>query len=205
MPAWSPNVLRIVYNLQQGTRPIVNVMYHDYQEPPISGAQMSNVAAIALGIYAARFLPLLSDLTELQSVQVYSMASSSAYAGSATPVEPIAGQVAGEPLPLQSAAVLTWRTAGRGRSARGRTFISGWSEGSAANSQLNTGPAADLEAAAIGFMNDWNAEDTPLIVYSQYSEGALRPSGLVQPVTGVELRTPVFGSQRDRNQREASA
>ena len=54
-------------------------------------------------------------------------------------------------------------------------------------------------------MNDWNAEDTPLIVYSQYSEGALRASGLVQPVTGVELRTPVFGSQRDRNQREASA
>src|ERR1041385_1621876 len=41
---------------------------------------------------------------------------------------PLVGTDSGEDLPYQNAAVITWRTALRGRSFRGRTYLGGFTE-----------------------------------------------------------------------------
>ena len=198
------NAVRYVLNLERGDVSWVNVMF-----PSIGGAPdvatLNALAQNAYGYYAGTFLPILASVAELVSVDAYGMSSTEAPVGHYVPAVPTAGGVGGEMLPLQCAGVVTWRTGGRGRSARGRSYISGWAESSSSENALTTAARDALQTAANAFWAAFLADEHPLCVYSQYTNNAPRPLGLLFPVTAADVRTGVFGSQRDRNHREATA
>lgn len=200
----SPNAVRISLELQQGTRPMANVLHAVVDDSSDPGL-LATVAQFAYDTYAATFLPLLSTAVVLQTSTCYSLQSVTAPVASYTPVAPETGDQSGEQLPLQSAAVLTLRTNARGRSGRGRLYLSGWSEGSSSSSSLTPAASAALQTAAGAFLAAWQASDFSLVVFSQYTGNAPRPVGLALPVTEIELRSAVFGSQRNRNRRESSS
>lgn len=205
MAVWNPEAVRLVFNLQQGSRPMVNTVVVDWGGIPTLSAQLDIVAEQAYAAYAGAFMPLLADVTVLESVDAYSLFGPTAPVGHYVPTTPTEGGQAEPAGPLQAAAVLTLRTGGRGRSGRGRMYISGWTETDSEGSSLAEAPAAALLTAANVFRAALLAEELPLQVYSTQTGNAPRAVGLMQPVTAIELRTRVFGSQRDRNQREASA
>lgn len=60
---------------------------------------------------------------------------------------PVTGGASTDPLPLQTAALVSWACALRGRSFRGRTYIGGWSEA--------YGAGAHMESTAHGALADW--------------------------------------------------
>lgn len=197
-------VARCSVEYQQGTRPMANVLYVSSGDSFDEGLLLS-AATLVYNTIAATWLPLLHTTTVLQSVTAYSMASTTAPVASYSPVTPATGEVTGEVLPLQSAAVLTLRTAARGRSGRGRVYISGWGESSSSGSSLTPAAAAALITAAEAFLAALTVGSFPWVVYSQFSGNAPRPIGLDLAVTEVELRSSVFGSQRNRNKRESSS
>ena len=204
--AFVPNasVVKVALEHQQGTRPFVNT-FHVSISPNPDEALLTALAQNVYNIWAGSILNLLSDTTVLQTATLYSMASTIAPVGRYSPTTPDTGNVGGEPLPLQSAAVLTLRSAARGRSGRGRMYISGWGEGSSVSSSLTPADGAALQTAADVFLAGLNANGIPLLVYSTQSGGNDRPQGLALLVNDIQLRTTVFGSQRNRNKREASA
>lgn len=200
----SSNAVRVSLELQQGTRPMANVL-HFVLDDSSDPALLLACATFAYDTYAATFLPLLHTSVVLQTATAYSLQSVTAPVASYTPTVPDTGDVTGEQLPLQSAAVLTLRTNARGRSGRGRLYLSGWGESSSSASSLTPAAAAALQTAAAAFLAACQASDFSLIVYSQFSGNDPRPVGLTLPVTEIELRSAVFGSQRNRNRRESSS
>lgn len=201
-----PNVAiaKVAIDLQQGTRPFTNVVHVGAPANP-DEAQLLTIATLVYDAYTDAFLPLLSNTVVAQSATAYSMASTTAPVAVYSPTTPVVGDVTGDPLPLQSAAVLTLRTNARGRSGRGRMYISGWGELSSAASSLTPAASAALITAASAFRAALLASSVTLVVYSTQSEGDFRTTGVAFPVTSIVLRSAVFGSQRDRNNRESSS
>jgi hypothetical protein len=131
----------------------------------------------------------------------------------------VPGLATGDPLPTQTALVITLRTAKAGKSFRGRVYIGGWGE-------LSNDPNHVCEpvssAAALAFVNSIN---TSLIASGMHLAVASRPAekvvttvetihadgttstkvttlnartGTTQDVVAVELRNSVWDSQRRR-------
>lgn len=114
----------------------------------------------------------------------------------------VAGAKTGELFPLGDAAVITHRTNKRGRSYRGRTFISGFVETQCTGNLLTDAPTiAAMESfsdyvrtipAAIG----WS-----FVIASKQINGTVRTSADTELVVSSDMRNATLGSQRKRKRR----
>jgi len=110
-----------------------------------------------------------------------------------------AGGVSGAQLPNNVTLCATLRSGLTGRSARGRfyAFPTGISQLSAANIFAGTYGTALL--AAISAINVAAAlAGWQFVIISRFTGGAARPTGVVFPVTQVQLRNTTCDSQRGR-------
>lgn len=108
------------------------------------------------------------------------------------------GAITGEALPGQNALVLTHRTALRGRSYRGRTYICGLGE---AQTQGNNVLDASGDAILEGFSSVITAIQELnyfFVVVSRYTNGAPRLAGVATPVLSTSLRNYAIDTQRRR-------
>lgn len=135
----------------------------------------------------------------LRKVTVYDMQTS---LGSVTVDErdPVIGAKAGTGSPISVAAVVTFRTLSRGRSARGRNYVTGFVEADTGADEVVT-PAL-LTALAAGYtdlIDEVQLEtDFYWVVASHYSLGAPRAEVLPLQISSAEVRSAKFGSQRRR-------
>lgn len=120
-----------------------------------------------------------------------------------------AGTGTGDLLPLSAAACVTFRTAGAGRSFRGRSYISGFVEG--ANDAtgrivggFNTAAAAFFQA----FHDAMPGHGLSMAVLSMPRDAVTIPaktivgkSGFANPVIGISVRNTKWESQRRRTGR----
>lgn len=106
---------------------------------------------------------------------------------------PIAGLLAGEALPPQTAFIVSWRTGLIGRSRRGRTFVWPPNEASQASGQLSGGYLAALNNFATQSLTVTGAGGAPVYLKVVFSEV------LTQAFTINSFTVPQFsGSQRRR-------
>jgi len=101
-------------------------------------------------------------------------------------------------LPGSNCLCLSFRTAARGRSARGRNYYGGLGEGQVVGNLVDaavvTAVIADLNALRATLLGDgWQH-----VVLSREFEGAPRAEGLARVVTDVIATTRKITSQRDR-------
>ena len=94
-----------------------------------------------------------------------------------------------------AAAVISWRTAVRGRSYRGRTYIPGVSEGAQTSGLLATSIVTGLATAWGTFLNDMVTASSPVVVASYKHATA-------QQATSLVVRNE-YGIQRRRQTRVA--
>lgn len=95
---------------------------------------------------------------------------------------PVTGTSGADPLPGQNAALMSWRTALRGRSYRGRTYIGGLTESAVTSGAITPG----LSTAMQSFISDVVSNGT-IGVISRYHDGALRDEGQWHQITsGVD-------------------
>lgn len=101
-------------------------------------------------------------------------------------------------LPLNTALVLTFYTAARGRTARGRCYFAGVSEGNFTDGAFTAGIAAALESAFGAMHTSVLSQNWTPVVVSKYENGLPRAAGLARAITDVQCRSVRPGTQRRR-------
>lgn len=130
-----------------------------------------------------------TDLTSASS-PTYSRTFSPALTG---------GESGAAGMPGNVNAAISFRTANRGRSARGRNYVPGATENNVSGNVLNLTLINDLVAAYELLLG---GGDIPVAwvwsVLSRFLNGAPRSSGLAQPILDVLSTDPTVDSQRGR-------
>lgn len=110
----------------------------------------------------------------------------------------IAGTSASPSLPNNVAYCVSFRTAGRGRSSRGRNYIAGLSETHVTANNLSGTVISTFLAAYSAFSAACEADGFNWVVLSRFQNGQPRQAGLTQFVTAVVATDTVVDSQRRR-------
>lgn len=109
---------------------------------------------------------------------------------------PVAGTNATAPAANNVAAVISWHTAMRGRSYRGRTYHVGLCADQVSASTLAGGEAALLSTAYNALMTAINDATYELVVASQYNEGQWRAQGVHTPITSLSVDSNLASQRR---------
>ena len=162
-------------------------------------AIVGGIAAVLLNQWGTVVMPLLSQDLTLREVYAFGLDSASAPSATATPGGgPIAGGVANPGLPGNVALCVSFRTALRGRSFRGRIYLPGITEGMVVGNLI-------AEATATRIVNAVNTvalevEDSwaPHCVVSRYENNAPRTTGISTLVTSYGVSDLSVDSMRRR-------
>jgi hypothetical protein len=107
---------------------------------------------------------------------------------------PVIGTSGADPLPNQNSLLMTWLTAFRGKSGRGRTYFGGFTEDAVTSGLVAPG----LQTAANEMGDDFVTNPNVFFgVLSRYHDGAQRATGVLNDLTGRRL-DPFFRTQRRR-------
>jgi len=190
------DVLRVVHVFKQNARTWTITQWFrkagfDQSDQLLLTSQMSDWVVNEL-------MPTLVDNCEYERTQSYDMNSSEGYVDTELPVGPTFGSDTNAPAPLSACVVMTLRTNFRGRSGRGRNYISGLSETDTDDRYCSLAKRTAIEGAysqinsycsTYGF--DWG------IVSFQHNKVELNP-GVFKPITAWEIRGAALASQRLR-------
>lgn len=153
--------------------------------------------------------PLLSDLAILESITIRDLhvANSAPITSTGTPV---GGGGTGDMLPLNTAAVVTLRTAFAGKSFRGRSYITGFTEAvNDVNGRISTAANTAAVAFVQGIVGQLTLHGMGMAVLSFPRDAKTIPAktrpafaGMGNTVTGLQARTTKWNSQRRRTGRE---
>lgn len=148
--------------------------------------------------FVAHTMTLTSNQMLFREMYLTDLSSETAPTYTVLPEEPLAGTANTTPLPSSVALCISFRTNGRGRSARGRNYAMGVTEAHVdGNLFLSSWVNGQLD-----FYNRWRnqsaASSLQQVVISRISEGVERAEAFVQPVTAILVVDSVVDSQRRR-------
>lgn len=176
---------------------VENVLYF-YNEDGVGLAGLLTITDVVGEWWDLHVQPLQSSEVTLN--EVYGTDLSTATSPTYSNLEKsgmIGGVTSGGMLPTNSTIAVSFRTAGRGRSSRGRNYFVGLSESQVTGNTVGSTTVAAIEAA-------YNALQPMLpapwfwCVVSRRVNNAPRIEGLVQFVTGALCVDPFVDSQRRR-------
>lgn len=176
---------------------IENTLYFLGDEAP--NVTTMRALAVAMGNWWQEAIaPLVSvDLT-LNEIYTTDLTTQTGPTDTLAYTTPIPGEIAFESLPNNVSLAVSFRTAARGRSARGRNYMAGLTD----DQVLHNTVEADV---ATSFANAYNNIPTRLeglgytwVVFSRFSGGLPRVAGLVRPVTTAIVVDRTVDSQRRR-------
>jgi hypothetical protein len=172
---------------------LLELQNHDYQE----------LADYLFDWHEAEVMPELYSGWELQKVTVYDMSEEGGAVYTSTQ-EPASGGIAGEPSPINGAMVVTLYTDRRGRSGRGRNFVTGFVEADiGATTVSNALRITNVDAAYTTLIDDIQLNTNYFwVVASRFTGGAAREEVLPLMISNVDVRNAKLGSQRRRIDRE---
>jgi len=143
--------------------------------------------------------PLVSSNLVLKEVVCTDLTSDTAPSMTSTPVLATTGDDSAEMLPLNCSLSVSFRTAGRGRSSRGRNYVVGLTgdavDSNEANATFVDGITAAYQALSFGGSFDL---DATWVVVSRFHDNAPRTAGVATPVSAVVVVDNVIDSQRRR-------
>lgn len=192
------NGARVILRWHQGATTWSNHLW--FTHPDFDASDQAELAEAIYTMEENDYIHELPGVTVWDRVEVIDERSQGAemrmYGDSSRP-----GENVGEPLPPLLAVVVTLTTQKRGRSYRGRVYLSGHTEDELENgawtSTLVTAAEDFIAAIEVAAENlGWTFG-----VRSGQLDGVLRPAAIITPVTGREVRSPLPGTQRRRNRR----
>jgi len=160
-------------------------------------AEMEDLADKVRYWWATEMLDHDPDDLELVDIVVYDMTAIDGPVIHVTTDLPVAGTIVADPMAANAAAVISFRTAGRGRSARGRIYVGPLAETMSDDGlHLNTSYHTTLVAAAdtipaIGEGISWTH-----VVVSFQLNNVVREEGFAQAVTSYLVDTSLDSQRR---------
>lgn len=107
------------------------------------------------------------------------------------------GQIASPTMALNAALTVTFQTATRGRSGRGRNYLSGLAETWGNGVQWQANLVAPIGAGYVALETYLVGTNSAHVVASHYTNGAPRVTGVTYPVINYRLNLPIY-SQKNR-------
>jgi hypothetical protein len=192
----APGVYEIHQRALLWAQAIENVHY----VRPTTEADPVVVAQEAHEAWKTYILPQLTNDYELRETYVVDLTDNTAPTGTATTTPFPTGSVAEQAAPGGTCLAFSFRTDGRGRSSRGRNYISGFSEQVITGNNVNAAAQGVLLQALQDYFNTMAASGLGLehVIVSRIEDGFPRLTALVQPVTAVTLVDGRLDSQRRR-------
>lgn len=167
--------------------------------PPTS--QQLEDAATVVNNWAANTLGAhLTNLLAFTGTTAYDLTSASSPIFTITNPTPIPGAVADPPVPMNVASVASFRTDNRGRSSRGRNYVTGMPNASKLDPAHSTTTfAANILAAYLAGLAAFATEGFTWVVNSKFFNKQPRISGFPQQITAFVVdneldtkdRTPI--------------
>jgi len=176
----------------------VNDLYFQISGGGITPVNLGTIAGAVAVWFTTNLTPLLSDDWSAQRVVATDLTTATGprvEVGAAS-----VGGETGEANPNNVAACVSFSTAQRGRSARGRNYVPGVPGSMVTLNTLdsffmtNVLDAYDNLIGAGTFVPGWQ-----WVVVSRVTGGAVRPSGLAIPITGVSFTKNTVASMRSRS------
>lgn len=191
------NTVRVVLDQLFGVSELANIVYF-LKAGGWNEGSMNDLAADMVTWWSENLAPILSDALALTGVTVTDLTTSSSPSISIPVVPVVPGQATTAEQATNVASVVTFRSANRGRSSRGRNYIPGITAGQMV-SPTDVGTVfAGLLVDAYEALADVETENTCThVVASFYTSGAPRVSALLQEVLNYTCDT-ALDSQRRR-------
>jgi hypothetical protein len=197
---WNPQVARAFVEMSHDGRPF-GCNLHFLRAGGWGTSELSSLAGALNLAWDNHIMPLLSSLVNQDGVRAYDLSGPNGPVVFTPISQPAPGGIAADLHSLSVAVVFTLRTASRGRSGRGRFYVSGLAESEVSEGALTTAANISWEAAGNAFLAALTTAGLTLCVYSTEQGGIPLTQGDPITVTDIELRTPILGNQRRRNPR----
>jgi hypothetical protein len=178
---------------------IINTLYFALETGPITGTNLASLASTLDSWWSGYILPNLSQDYSYTGVEVVDLgAQNGAFAFN--DLTSGSGEYAGPALPNNVAMVVTFVTAVRGRSFRGRNYVTAIPEAVVTANAITIAWAAPVAVGYGELLPAGAASPTPFVwvVVSRFAGGSPRPEGIFTPVVDATLRDLTVDSQRRR-------
>lgn len=190
------NTAKAVLEQLFGTQTLANILYF-HRVAGWDETSMEDLGDALVTWWNATLQDMANSALSLTGVTVTDIETSTGPTVT-VPVSPAsAGGGEGPATPTNAAAVVTFRTAGRGRSSRGRNYVGGMDMDNIASvTDITSGLAAGLIAAYEDLSDVETALTCTHVVVSYYFDKAPRATGLIQPVTAYTCDTAIDSQRR---------
>lgn len=204
VPVPSVSQVEMRYSLQN--IPCENTLYFR-AKPPATTVDQLPLAEALKNWWGTFIFPLMVVNAVLREVYVTDLTTQTGEAVSYTEGLPLTGEIALEPMPNNVAACISFRTAQRGRSFRGRNYLMGLSVDQVLGNNLLEGVAEDYVGAYMQLPTVAAAVGCDWVVVSRYSgstivDGKRKPTpravGVSTPVTAALFVDLTVDTQRGR-------
>lgn len=197
----APGVLQVEFRYLLYSQQVENVIHIKATEDPDGGWETSAMADIAprLQTWWNTFLRVRQPLS-VTLREIYLTDLTTALSPTYTQVVSLAGSNAGTSAPSGTTFTTTFRTAGRGRSSRGRVYHVGVPEPQIDGNQIDATFIEEVRGSW-SELNDSIADGVRVpvhVVLSKFSGGEPRTTALAQPVTAYVTTDNDVDSQRRR-------
>lgn len=177
---------------------IENTLYFRYSaEPTIE--QLEALGDDLIDWWDLQYRQALSADLSLREVQVTALESSTASSVARTPDIPLVGLDGASGSPGNVALAVSFRTVNRGRSFRGRNFVSGIPNDQIAGNTIQPAVIEAVQGAYVDLLDRHNTiGEGQWVVVSRFTDGAPRTEGVATTITSVSIVDPLVDSQRRR-------
>ena len=194
----APNVLQARMRYNWGAQLIENTLYF-VGSAGVTVALANSLGAALVTWWNTNFKPITSNLMALDQVYISDLTANNSFTVAYSTGLPLVGANATEALPFNVAYCVSFRTANRGRSGRGRNYVAGLTEAQQAASVIAAGTRTTIVTAYQGLVGAGTfVAGLQFCVVSRFTNNAPRVTALIQPITNVTTIDDILDSQRRR-------
>lgn len=197
-----PSVAEVAIRSLMGGRPLDHVLH--FQHTDASNWDETELAALALQVatgYANNILAVVSNQLVLQEVVATDLSEEGGFTATDLTFAGNGGLLTGEPLPFQTALVVTLRTGRAGRSNHGRMYLGGFTEAQSSGRQVESSSLTAIRAEVSDMFDIFTGEALiDWCVLSRITNKVTRAEGVGTPITAAEIKDSIWDSQRRRQQ-----
>ena len=177
---------------------VENVLYFRNDNGAWGDQEAATFAQTIGAWYTAGPLAQLSNALTWREVYITDLSSVNGFQVTVPLVPPTPGGVNDEPMSNNVAVCVSFRTANRGRSFRGRNYLAGIPVGAVAGNNLTTAFVNAINDAYGDLQGIVGAVGVTWVVVSRISLGLPRAQGVATPVQAAFLTDTTVDSQRRR-------
>lgn len=193
-----PNVCAVHIRYTAQLQQCENILYFA-ADGGWDSSQLVDIAGEVGAWWQTELRPITSAGVQLREVYAEDLSSATGPTGTSTPATPTFGQNTSPAMPANVSLAVSFRTALRGRSFRGRNFFVGLCENQVADSAVLSDTVSAIQAAYTLLLPSGGQFTRGIwSVVSRYSNGAPRAVGVSTFVTSVVVVDAVVDSQRRR-------